>query len=162
MRDDSELIRFSATETAGLIARGDLSAMEAVEARIAGIQDVNLRLNAVVVRVFEQARAEARAADSAQAHSSSLDPRRGVPITIKEMFDLAGTPPAAVGYAPLVQAPSWSISGGTFGRGIVDCIIRPKQGESVHRGPLLIQPLVPPPEKQAQSDSGPGPLEDAH
>jgi len=95
VRDDSELIWLSATETADLIARGDLSATEAVEARIARIQQVNPRLNAVVVPLFAQALSEARAADTARSRSGGLGPLHGVPITIKEMFDLIGTPTTA-------------------------------------------------------------------
>jgi fatty acid amide hydrolase len=85
------LTRLSAIELAARIARGELSAVEAVEAHIARIEQVNPALNAVVVKRYEQARAEARAADEHQAAGEPLGPLHGVPITIKESLDLAGT-----------------------------------------------------------------------
>ena len=58
---------------------------------IARIEEVNPRLNAVVIPRFEQAVAEAAAADERQARGERLGPLHGVPITIKECFHLAGT-----------------------------------------------------------------------
>jgi len=86
------LIQMSASELAAAIARGDLSAVEAVEARIARIEQVNGALNAVVVKRYDEARASARAADEQRARGEPLGPLHGVPITIKECLDLAGTP----------------------------------------------------------------------
>ena len=85
--------------TAGNIARriadGRISSREAVEAHIRQIERVNPSLNAVVVPLFEQAQIEANAADERQAADQPLGPLHGVPITIKEMFDVAGTPTTA-------------------------------------------------------------------
>lgn len=86
------LTRLSASELAGRIARGEITAREAVEAHIARIEATSLALNAVVVRRYDEARAEARAADERQARGELLGPLHGVPITIKEAFDVAGTP----------------------------------------------------------------------
>ncbi|HEX6796684.1 MAG TPA: amidase family protein [Ktedonobacterales bacterium] len=86
------LTHLSATELAGRIARGELTAQEAVEVHIARIEAVNPALNAVVVPRFDEARAEARAADERQARGEPLGPLHGVPITIKEAFAVAGTP----------------------------------------------------------------------
>jgi amidase len=49
------------------------------------------RLNAVVVRDFERARETAKAADAALARGERR-PLLGIPITIKEAFNLAGLP----------------------------------------------------------------------
>src|SRR5262249_12899075 len=49
-------------------------------------------LNAVVVRDFERARAAAEAADQALAAGRDLGPLHGVPMTIKESYDIAGLP----------------------------------------------------------------------
>jgi fatty acid amide hydrolase len=81
----------SAAELARRIAAGDLSAAEVVEAHIRRIEAVNPRLNALVVPLFDQARKEARTADAARASGKPLGPLHGVPVTIKEMFDVAGT-----------------------------------------------------------------------
>jgi fatty acid amide hydrolase len=86
------LTRLSAVELARRIAHGEVSASEAVEAHIARIEEVNGQLNAVVVKRYDEARAEARAADEQRARGEPLGPLHGVPITIKEAFDLAGTP----------------------------------------------------------------------
>jgi fatty acid amide hydrolase len=85
------LTQLSAVELAARIARGEVSAVEAIEAHIARIEQVNPALNAVVVKRYDQARVEARAADERQAAGEPLDPLHGVPITIKESLDLAGT-----------------------------------------------------------------------
>ena len=86
------LIQISAVELAARIARGDVSAVEAVEAHIARIEEVNPALNAVVVKRYDEARAEARLADERRARGEPLPPLHGVPITIKESLDLAGYP----------------------------------------------------------------------
>ena len=46
----------------------------------------------MVVRCFDQAREAARAADEALAKGESLGPLHGLPISIKEAYDLEGTP----------------------------------------------------------------------
>lgn len=86
------LTSLSATELAALIARGDISSVEAVEAHIERIERVNPALNAVVVKRYEAARAEARQADERRARGEALGPLHGVPITIKETLDLVDTP----------------------------------------------------------------------
>src|SRR5690349_2931243 len=86
------LTGLSARELAARIAAGELSAVEVVEAHIQRIEAVNARLNAVVVTRYDEARVEARAADECRARGEPLGPLHGVPITIKESLDLAGTP----------------------------------------------------------------------
>src|SRR5215469_12638384 len=71
------LTQLSAVEVAARIASGEVSAVEAIEAHIARIEQVNPALNAVVVKRYEQARAEARAADERQAAGEPLGPLHG-------------------------------------------------------------------------------------
>lgn len=73
------------------IASGALSSREAVEAHIRRIEAVNPRINALVVPLFERARTEADRADGARARGEALGALHGVPITIKESFDVEGT-----------------------------------------------------------------------
>jgi Asp-tRNA(Asn)/Glu-tRNA(Gln) amidotransferase A subunit family amidase len=91
-----DLTQCSATDLAGLIAGGEVSALEAVESHIERIERVNGKLNAVVVKRYDAAREEARAADRlrAEARSSNrpLPALLGVPVTLKECLDLTGTP----------------------------------------------------------------------
>src|SRR5690242_9828468 len=89
---NAALTSLSAGELAGLIARGEVSAVEAVEAHIERIEQVNAALNAVVVKRYDAARAEAREADERRARGEALGPLHGVPITIKESLDLVDTP----------------------------------------------------------------------
>lgn len=63
--DTSDPTALSATELAHQIATRALSARAVVEAHIERIQEVEPRLNAVVVPLFDQAREEADAADAA-------------------------------------------------------------------------------------------------
>lgn len=81
----------SATEIARAISSGELSAREAVEAHVRRVEAVNPRLNAVVVPLFERARAEAEAADAARREGRRLGPLHGVPVTVKESFEVEGT-----------------------------------------------------------------------
>lgn len=86
------LTSLSATELAAMIARGDVSSVEVVEAHIERIERVNSALNAVVVKRYDAARAEARQADERRARGEIMGPLHGVPITIKESLDLVDTP----------------------------------------------------------------------
>jgi fatty acid amide hydrolase len=83
--------RLSLIELAARIRSRQLSSLEAVDAHLRRIEAVDGRLNAVVVRRFDDARAEAKAADGNEPRG----PLHGVPITIKESFDVAGTPTTA-------------------------------------------------------------------
>ncbi len=88
----ADLTALSASEIAQRIRDRELTAQEVVAAYIQRIEKVNPDLNAVVVPLFQQARAEAIAADAKQARGETLGPLHGVPITIKECFDVKGTP----------------------------------------------------------------------
>ncbi len=87
-----ELWRRGALELAGMIARREVTSREVVEAHLARIDEVNPQLNAIVRRLDDEARAGADAADRAVAAGERLGPFHGVPITVKENIDLAGTP----------------------------------------------------------------------
>ncbi len=89
--DATKLTELSATQLARMIREGEASSREVVDAHIARIEAVDERLNAVVIRRFDEARAEAGLADQQRAQGADLGPLHGVPITIKEQFRLAGT-----------------------------------------------------------------------
>jgi amidase len=84
------LTDLSAAALAAMIARGDVSAVEVVEAHIARIEQVNPKLNAVVAKRYEAARNEAQEADRRRAKGEPLGPLHGVPVTVKDAFDTAG------------------------------------------------------------------------
>ncbi|WP_341712761.1 amidase family protein [Erythrobacter sp.] len=79
-----------ALETAAMIRRGELSPHEAVEAAIARIEHLDAHINAVVVTDFERALETAKAMDARQAGDDQ--PLFGVPMTVKESFNIAGLP----------------------------------------------------------------------
>ena len=78
-----------AIETAAQIRLGALSPLEAVDAAIARIEALDGPLNAVVVRDFDRARDTAKAMEGADHEDRPLF---GVPMTVKESFDVAGLP----------------------------------------------------------------------
>jgi fatty acid amide hydrolase len=86
----STLTDLCATDLAHAIATRELTAVDAVEAHIARIEAVNPELNAVVVPLFDDARERARHADRKPAAERGA--LHGVPVTVKECFDVAGTP----------------------------------------------------------------------
>jgi len=83
------MAQMGAIETAAAIAAGETTARAECEAAIARIEALDGPINAVVVRDFERARAAADAADAAVARGES-GPLLGVPMTVKEAFDVAG------------------------------------------------------------------------
>lgn len=87
-----EITHLSAAELTRRIRSGELSAREAVAAHVHRIESVNGVLNAVVAPRFEEALAEARAADERMARGEAPGPLHGVPITVKHSFDVAGLP----------------------------------------------------------------------
>jgi fatty acid amide hydrolase len=74
------------------LASGAISAVAAVESHIARIEAVDGALRAVVWKRYEAARAEAVEADRRRAAGEPLGALHGLPITIKECFDLEGSP----------------------------------------------------------------------
>lgn len=81
----------SASELGGMLADKRVSAAELVDFSIARIEALDGRINAVVVRDFERARAAAKEADAALARGERR-PLLGLPMTVKEQFNIAGLP----------------------------------------------------------------------
>jgi amidase len=75
---------------ADLIRRGDVSSRELTELVLARVDEVNPTVNAVVELSREQALTQAAAADAALARGDAIGPLHGVPITVKDSFEVAG------------------------------------------------------------------------
>lgn len=88
----TDLWRMSALELAAAIRSRQASSREVIEAHLRRIEDVNPSVNAVTVVLAERALEEANTADGAVAGGGELAPFHGVPFTVKENIDLAGTP----------------------------------------------------------------------
>ena len=69
-----------------------VSAVELVDAHLRQIERLNPKLNAFVIVRAEQAREEARLADAAIQRGDIVGPLHGVPVTVKDSFDLADYP----------------------------------------------------------------------
>lgn len=82
----------SAGELAAAVRNKEISSLELTELYIERIVEYDGQINAMVVRRFDQAREAARAADEALAQGRSLGPLHGVPISIKEAYNVEGTP----------------------------------------------------------------------
>lgn len=82
----------SALELAQSIRDKEFSSVELTQHYIERIERYDGEINAVVVRRFEQALAEAAEADQALARGEANGPLHGVPMTIKESYVIADTP----------------------------------------------------------------------
>ncbi|MDP6692203.1 MAG: amidase [Alphaproteobacteria bacterium] len=82
----------SATALAQKIREKEISARELADYYIDRIERLDGAVNAVPVRDFERAREAADMADQAQAAGRSLGPLHGLPMTIKEAYNIAGLP----------------------------------------------------------------------
>jgi amidase len=90
-RSVNELCTRGAGELAGMIASGKVTSAEVVDAHLARIEEVNPAINAVTVTLAAEARAAAAVVDRAVSARKSLGPLAGVPFTVKENIDVAGS-----------------------------------------------------------------------
>ncbi|MFI0451827.1 amidase family protein [Actinomadura sp. 6N118] len=86
----NETLFRSATDVAGMIRRREISSRELTETLFARVEAVNPVLNAVVECRREETLREAALADEVTARRGQAGPLHGVPITIKDSFDVAG------------------------------------------------------------------------
>jgi len=80
----------SALDAARAIRAGQVSSVELTNRILARIAQHNPRLNAIVTLTADTALARARAADAAGAKGESWGPFHGVPITIKDTYEVDG------------------------------------------------------------------------
>ena len=70
---------------------GETSSCEAVDACLRRIDADNPRLNAFISVFTDQARRDARAADADLARGIDRGPLHGVPVSVKDLFDVGGS-----------------------------------------------------------------------
>jgi aspartyl-tRNA(Asn)/glutamyl-tRNA(Gln) amidotransferase subunit A len=90
MHDD-----LSISTLASCLASGELSSAEVTEACLERIAADNGRVNAFIAVLADGARADARRADAEIAGGRYRGPLHGVPISLKDLIDLAGAPTTA-------------------------------------------------------------------
>ena len=91
MTDDTLSFK-SATELARMVRDKKIGAVELTRHFIARIERFDGAINAVVVRDFERALADAKKADVALGAGKTAGALHGVPMTVKESFNLKGHP----------------------------------------------------------------------
>jgi amidase len=77
---------------AGMVRDRAISPVELVESHLTQIAAQNPRINAFVTVLADEARAAARLAEAAVMHGETLGLLHGVPVTVKDSFDMAGLP----------------------------------------------------------------------
>ncbi len=87
----NELGLLSAAQLAALIAKREASPVEVLDSILARIDRLEPRLNCYVAVLADQAKATARQAEQEIAEGRYRGPLHGVPIALKDLFDLAGT-----------------------------------------------------------------------
>jgi amidase len=77
---------------ASMVRDRTVSPVELVEAHLRQIEKLNPQLNAFVVITADKAREDARLAEAAVMRGERLGALHGIPVTVKDSFDLAGHP----------------------------------------------------------------------
>ena len=85
----------SIAATAARLRAGDVTASALVEATLDGIARDNPRLNAFITVTTDLARADAAAADADLRTGVDRGPLHGIPISVKDLIDIAGYPTTA-------------------------------------------------------------------
>jgi Asp-tRNA(Asn)/Glu-tRNA(Gln) amidotransferase A subunit family amidase len=85
-----DLHRLDAVDLAAMISRGEVSAVEVVDAHLARINARQPEVNAYVTRLDAEARIAAQAADRALAAGEDVGALHGVPLAVKDQFAMAG------------------------------------------------------------------------
>jgi amidase len=80
----------SATQILASIRKGDLSSVEVLTEHLNHIEQINPKINAVVQMDMERAMARTKAADEATAKGESWGPLHGLPMTVKDAFEVEG------------------------------------------------------------------------
>jgi amidase len=82
----------SARQLAAMIRKKQVGCLELLDLYLARVARYNPKLNAIIAMDVERARRRARMADRALARRQEVGPLHGVPMTIKESYDVVGLP----------------------------------------------------------------------
>ncbi len=90
-----ELLHRPITELSALIQAGETKPSEVLEAHIARVEAHDTTINAFTRTTFELAREQAERLDSELAAGNYRGPLHGIPVALKDLFDLEGHPTTA-------------------------------------------------------------------
>ena len=82
----------TAKQLAAAVRKKKIGCLELLDLYLKRVEAYNPELNAIIATDIEGARKRAKAADKAVKAGKKLGPLHGVPMTIKESFDVAGLP----------------------------------------------------------------------
>jgi aspartyl-tRNA(Asn)/glutamyl-tRNA(Gln) amidotransferase subunit A len=88
----SEICRLDATELIALIARRKISPVEVVDAALTRLYETEPALNAFAAIDADGARRAAQVAELAVMRGEALGPLHGIPVSVKDLIDVAGLP----------------------------------------------------------------------
>jgi aspartyl-tRNA(Asn)/glutamyl-tRNA(Gln) amidotransferase subunit A len=91
----TDVTRMTAAQIAGLISKGDASAVEVATAHLDRIAAVDERVHAFLHVDRDGALASARAVDDKRAKGEELGPLAGVPVAVKDVIATRGVPTTA-------------------------------------------------------------------
>ncbi len=88
----ADILSLDATGQLAALEGGRISALELLEASVKRNAQVHGRVNAVVAQDLDRARERARAMDDLRTKGESAGPLAGLPMTVKDTFDVEGLP----------------------------------------------------------------------
>ena len=87
-----DILKLDATDQLAALAGKRISALELLEASLKRHEEANRPINAVVARDLTRAVERAKAIDDHRARGDALGPLAGLPMTVKDTFDVEGMP----------------------------------------------------------------------
>ena len=88
--DQAQIPFLSATELSGLIRSGEVSPVEATQAYLDRIEQVDGQLNSYITVTRDEALAQARQAEQDIAAGQRRSPMHGIPVAVKDQFNTQG------------------------------------------------------------------------
>jgi len=85
----------SATELTSAIRRGEITSTDLLNLYLDRVQRYNPKINAIVAMDIAEARARAAEADKALSQGKIWGPLHGLPMTVKDVFEVVGMPTTA-------------------------------------------------------------------
>ena len=99
---ETEIVELGLTDLSWLLAARKISATEALEAALVRLRSLDDKLNAFITVCAEQALADAKRADQEIAAGHYRGPLHGIPVSIKDMFEMNGV--LTTGGSKILQA----------------------------------------------------------